>query len=241
MINRSQILAAVLFAPLPAYAGWQASNLQLLHGSDYILGSAHRSTLTLEHVRGGDLGDLFVFVDATHRDDIGAEYYGEVYGQIGLSNLTGRAWRLGPIKDVSLSLGLNAGSEPESAPFRAWLAGVSLDFDVPFQLLQLDIHGYRDESAPHVGVQITPAWDARFNVGAQEFRFRGFADWISGQASASGKAQLLTQPQLLWNLGKAAGMRDALWLGLEYQYWRNKYGVPGAKESLPQLTLMLGF
>jgi len=236
------MLAMILFAPLPAYSGWQATNLQLLHGSDYILGPADRTILTLEHARGGDLGDLFVFLDATDRDDIGTEYYGEIYGQIGLSNLTGRSWRFGPVKDVSLSLGLNAGSEPEADPFRAWLAGVSLDFDAPvFQLLQLDIHAYRDESASHTGVQITPAWDARFHVGAQEFRFRGFADWISGRASASGKAQLLTQPQLLWNLGKSVGIHDSLWLGLEYQYWRNKYGVPGGKESLPQVMLMLGF
>lgn len=182
------LVALSLFAPVSAAAGWQTSNLQLLHGGDFFLGSPDRTILTVEHARGGDLGDLFVFIDATDRNDIGREYYGEVYGQVGLSGLTGRDWRFGPVKDVSLSLGLNAGSEPSGDPFRAWLAGISLDFDVPaFQLLQVDIHAYHEESAPHTGVQITPAWDARFNVGSQEFRFRGFADWISGRASAGGK------------------------------------------------------
>lgn len=226
----------------PVSAGWQATDVQLLHGNDFILGSSERTILTLEHARGGEMGDLFMFLDATARQDIGEEYYGEIYGQLSLSNLTRHPWSLGPVRDVSLSLGLNAGSEPDADPFRAWLAGVSLDFAVPgFQLLQLDIHAYKDESAPHAGWQITPAWDTTFNLGSQQFRFRGFADWISGGASASGKPQLLTQPQLLWNVGKAAGAYEHLWLGVEYQYWRNKYGIAGADESLPQFMLMLAF
>jgi nucleoside-specific outer membrane channel protein Tsx len=229
-------------AGLAQAGGWQASDLQLLHGNHFRLGSPDRDIITFEHARGGAAGDLFVFIDATARGDIDREFYGEAYGQLSLSNLSGHAWAWGPVKDVSLSLGVNAGSEPEARPFRAWLGGISLDFDAPgFNLLQLDIHRYHDESVAHAGWQITPAWDARFRVGGQEFRFRGFADWISGGASASGKPQLLTQPQLLWNLGKALGGYDNLWLGGEYQYWRNKFGLPGVNESLPQVMLMLGF
>jgi nucleoside-specific outer membrane channel protein Tsx len=234
-------LTLALGAVAPAYA-WQASDAQLLVGHGFKLGSANRAILTLEHVRGGDMGDVFVFLDTTFRDDIGEEYYGEAYAQLSLTGSTGRAWRLGPIKDVSLSLGVNAGSEPEAHPFRAWLAGVSLDFEVPgFRFVQFDLHAYKDEAAPRTGWQLTPAWDSTFHLDAQEFRFRGFADWISGRASTGGKPQLLTQPQLLWNLGKALGVGDQLWLGVEYQYWRNKYGLPGVKESLPQVMLMLGF
>jgi len=223
-------------------AAWHAADAQWLHGGDYRLGSARRDILTLEVVAGGEYGDVFAFLDTTWREDIGHEQYGEAYGQLSLARATGQAWRAGPLRDVSLSLGLNAGSEPRAQPFRAWLAGLSLDFAAPgFDLLQLDLHAYRDESVPHTGVQVTPAWDARFQVGAQTFRVRGFADWISGRASAGGKPQLLTQPQFLWQAGKALGCTDELWLGVEYQYWRNKYGVAGVNESLPQLMLMLAF
>ncbi len=241
-VRGASMLMLLLLAMAQPARAWQASDAQLLHGRDFKLGSSERTILTLEHVRGGELGDVFAFLDTTFRDDIGEEYYGEAYGQLSLSGVTGRAWRLGPIKDVSLSLGVNAGSEPEADPFRAWLAGISLDFDVPgFRFVQLDLHAYKDEAAPHAGWQLTPAWDSTFHLGAQEFRFRGFADWISGRASVGGKPQLLTQPQLLWNLGKALGVGDQLWLGVEYQYWRNKYGLPGVTESLPQVMLMLGF
>jgi nucleoside-specific outer membrane channel protein Tsx len=178
-----------LFLALPAQAGWQSSHLQLLHGNDFILGSPEHTILTLEHARGGAAGDLFVFVDAVSRDDVGSEFYGEAYGQLSLGYLTQQPWRLGPVKDVSLSLGLNAGSQPEAEPFRAWLAGISLDLDSQaFDLLQLDIHAYRDRAVARTGVQITPAWDSTFQIGAQQFRLRGL---VNRSDSA-----LLSEPRL---------------------------------------------
>ncbi len=226
----------------PACLAWQSTHLQLLHGVDYTLGSPERTLLTLEHARGNDAGDVYLFIDAVSRRDIGQDYYGEIYGQLALSPMTGVSWAFGPVREVSLSAGLNAGSEPKGDPFRAWLAGVSLDFSIPgLDLAQLDIHAYRDESVARTGWQVTPVWDSTFALGGQQFRFRGFADWTSGRAGAGRKPQLLTQPQFLWNLGKAMAAGQDVWLGIEYQYWRNKFGIPGARETLPQVTLLWAF
>ena len=55
------------------------------------------------------------------------------------------------------------------------------------------------------------------------------------------KSWILAQPQFRLDLGKAlAGAAGRLFIGLEYQYWRNKLGTDN-DESLPQFLLVWRF
>jgi len=54
-----------------------------------------------------------------------------------------------------------------------------------------------------------------------KFVFKGFLDWI-GEEGNSPK-QVLTQPQLLLDLGDFWNKPDRLFIGAEYQYWQNKF------------------
>ena len=52
---------------------------------------------------------------------------------------------------------------------------------------------------------------------------------------------MLTQPQLLFDVGALQGQRDKLMLGVEWWYWKNKYGIEGQDESAPQAEVIYYF
>ena len=82
--------------------------------------------------------------------------------------------------------------------------------------------------------QIYGEWYSRFSL-----RFRGFIDLIGAEGDAV--QQLLTQPQLLVDVGSGLGCEGRLWAGVEYQFWKNKYGIDGVDESFVQLKIMWEF
>jgi len=233
------VFVLTMLLSLTASAGdmWSATDVQLLHGHGYKFGSSSRSTMTIEHAQGKDGDDVYMFVDLTDRADVGSEAYGEIYGQKSL-------WQPehGLISNVSLSLGLNAGSEPEKDPFAAYLAGMSFDFRLPgFDFFQFDIHAYKDDSVHTTGWQFTPVWEMPFRLGGLNFRFRGFSDVLTPNTNSSHNWSILAQPQLLLDIGQLAGKEKHVYAGVEYQYWHNKFGVSGVNEHLPNLMLMYAF
>ena len=68
-----------------------------------------------------------------------------------------------------------------------------------------------------------------FDIGRQSFWFTGRVEYIGATTNEMGdavKGWILAQPQLGWDMGKAApGSANQFFLGVEYQYWRNKLGV----------------
>lgn len=233
-----RLLITLLLLPLAAWAdGWSSSNIQLLQGHGYEFGSESRTTMTLEHAQGWGGDDIYMFVDLTQRSDIDTEAYAEFYGQKSL-------WQpqSGLVSNISLSVGLNAGSEPENDPFAAYLAGVSFDFRVPgFSFVQLDVHAYKDDSVHTTGWQFTPVWELPFNIGEADLRFRGFVDVRTPKTNAGHNWTTLAQPQLLLDVGKLLGHKGHVYAGMEYQYWHNKFGVKGVDEHFPNAMLMYAF
>ena len=200
--------------------------------------------MTLEHAHGWRYGDNFFFVDLYHhlKDAGGAnlEAYGEWYSVLSLKKTTGLDMGLPGIRDVGVSLGVNAGSKPAQNSFKAWLGGVRIDLDAPgFDYLQVSFHAYKNDGEPNTGLQITPVWSIPFNLGDFRFKFRGFMDISTGETA--GGWHLLTQPQLLFDVGALQGQRDKLMLGVEWWYWKNKYGIEGQDESAPQAEVIYYF
>lgn len=224
---------------------WYSNNIQYLYGNGYLLGSKTRDIITLEHADSWKYGQNYLFVDTiNHRDPhdlVSAEAYGEAYSYFSASKITGKSAQFGPIKDVGLTLGFNAGSEPSDQPFRAYLAGLSTQFDWPiFQFLQIDFLAYKNERLSGYAFQITPSWEYPFTLAGCDFRFRGFMDFITENGVGSA-ATLLAQPQLLLDVGQFVGHKNHFLLGTEYQYWQNKFGLYGQNESLAQAVFMIRF
>ena len=104
-------------------------------------------------------------------------------------------------------------------------------------------NGVAQGGAPRTGdsFMVDVNWGAAFEIGTQSFWFTGHAEYIGATTDELGgvvEDWILAQPQLGWDLGKAlTGHANQLFIGVEYQYWRNKLGV-NVDENLAQLWIM---
>jgi len=243
-LNSLWFLFLLSLLPLKGNAfDWTSNNVQVLYGSDFELGDTDRSTITVEHADGWEYGHNFFFVDIIDRSDIGIEVYAEVYSYLSLNKLTGKQFTLGPIKDISLMAGLNISNKPEDDNFKAYLAGLSFDLSNEyFNYLQFDISVYKSDNVSRkYGFQFTPVWSLPFQIASAKFKFRGFADFRTGNTNRLNTFNFLAQPQVLLDIGDLAGIKsDTVYIGTEYSYWQNKYGVKDVDESVVQ-AMLIGF
>ena len=237
------IIGSFLSSPVLAWQvfDWSSTNIQGLYGGDFIFSDTKRGTATIEHAHGWKYGDNFFFIDMYNND--GLEVYAEIYPSFSLSKITQKDIAFGPITDVSLMLGLNISSGPKSNPFRAYLWGLKFDLNNQyFDYLNLSITAYKDDAVKTYGVQITPVWSLPFTVLETKFKFRGFLDLKNGSTNSAGNVTMLAQPQLLMDIGDLFKWKsDVLYIGMEYSYWVNKFGIEGEDESAMQGMLSVFF
>jgi nucleoside-specific outer membrane channel protein Tsx len=145
------------------------------------------------------------------------------------------------IDDLSVVAGLNIGNLPRQDPFRAYLLGAGLKFKAPaMDYLKLDIMAFKADNLKTIGLQVSPIWAMTFQLGRSRFLFKGFIDWQSADATG-GEALWLAQPQLLLDMGHYWGQKNQLYVGMEYSYWYNKFGIDGVIESVPQAMILMPF
>lgn len=224
------LMTSLLYiSPLsPAFAEtlhWHDESISYLYGDNFEVSPEKQSTITLEHASGWSWGDLFIFVDATHyhNSNKGDGLYGEFSPRFSFSKITGKDFKPGILKDVLLATTYEFGK----GNVETILAGPGFDIDVPgadyfslnlYRRIPLnDRDGY--------GIQITPTWSFTMPVAGSNVIFSGYMDWnISDDGSYS--KNLHFNPQLKYDLGKKAGLKDKkLLIGIEYSYWKNKYGI----------------
>ena len=253
MPRRWGLVVALLLA-VPAAAGAQTEfHYQYGRFANPFSGArAYASVLTIQQASRWSLGDSFIFIDFT--DDGGADgfneksVYGEWYPSLSLGRVSKRTIGAGPIWDVAIVSGLNFGSD---ADILKYVPGGRLSWDVPgFFFLNTDFGAAIDANsgvarggAPRTGTSFVfdVNWGAGFDIGRQSFLFTGHAKYMgatTNELDHAVKASLLAQPQFGWDLGKAlTGHANQLFLGVEYQYWRNKLGVDDG-DNVAQLWLM---
>lgn len=197
----------------------------------------------------------------SHSDD---EFYGEWYSNFSLGKITGNELKFGPVKDVGIIAGFNFAPEVDTLYY---LPGVRLALDIPgFAFANLDIMAYiqNGSSAPADNVSIKEDdafivdfnWAYPFKIGGTSWSIEGHMEYIDGadqdvrviipdgviNDSGEREAWILAQPQLRFDLGEAiGGAAGQLYVGLEYQFWRNKLGDKDTDESVAQLLAVWHF
>ena len=231
------LLSIGMLSPSPALAQeglvqWHSENLQLLRGTDYELGDRERTIITFEHANRWAYGDVFLFTDFTFGDDGQTAVYGEITPRLSLARVTGRDPGQGFIRDVLLAGNYERGEQG----LQRYLAGVAVDLNVEgFRFLRTHAY-YRDDPArPGSTWQATIVWNRPIELVGQSFLTEGFAD-IAG-AEGNGVANQLYVPRLLWDAGAVYNRPGRVFLGVEWQYWNNKFGVDGVTENVAQLQL----
>lgn len=202
--NLLPVLLTVLTCQLHAFS---TTNIQLLYGSfddnSYVYDTRNggKTTLTIEHYRTWEYGDLFMFADAALADERflyqnkSTDLYGEISPRISLFKCDSF------ITALYLSGQLNHGET-----YVAWLGGIGADFALPgFDVFGLN--GYQKEQ--NIGPE---TWQLSANyLSASLFgtplSFEGFADWTV--------EDFLMQNQLTY----ALDAKGYLQVGSEWHYY----------------------
>ncbi len=240
----------LLFSAIVAIAGgaaapvaaqeFNAFNAQLLYGSGFKLGRDRAATFTGEWVNAWRYGENFAFVDVARPLGGEAGTYAEWLPRLSLSSVSGREISAGPVRDVLLAGNIKSGDG-----FRSYLVGAGVSLDLPgFNFF--NVNGFRrnDSGVPGSTWQLNMSWNRTFITGAMHWEFGGFLNWAAAEGAPGtgvySHPNLLTQPQLLFDLGRLlGGDPDRIYAGVEWQVWRNKFGVDGFDESVLQAAIKL--
>jgi nucleoside-specific outer membrane channel protein Tsx len=250
---RTLALAACAALPVAGHAGsavFATTNIQYLHGTDYadfdpaggFSESDEASIITIEHFNVWKYGDNFIFVDITNPDGEGdafgttteadGSFYAEISPRLSFGKILGKDLSFGPVLDVLFTSTLEI---PESPVEQTWLYGLAADLKLPgFQFFQFNWY-IRDNQASGIdtGQQVTLVWAAPFKLGPVPLVFEGFLDYAWGEDPL--QDNLLTAPRLLVDVGELAGFgAGKVQAGVEYQIWRNKFGIDGMDEDVAQ-------
>lgn len=236
-----------------AQDSFSAWDVQFLYGATYrepdIRSNIPKALITFENTAGWSWGSNYFFVDClrsfSEADSNATEVYAEWYPSISLRHLAGRNPGSGLIRDISLTPAINAGVRSTGPQAFVLLPGITIDLTVPhFKYLSIQALAYIDRSnfnGEDFGVhatsfQFTPNWSVPFHIGDAQLSFDGFFDYIGKHGIAD--HQFLAQPQLKLDLSSFWNRPGKVLAGVEWQVWRNKYGVPGLNENVVQALVL---
>lgn len=235
-------LALALLAAQPAMANdvvqWWDMSVTALHGNDYDLAASDRqTTVTFETAGAWIYGDWFAFQDVTYFNGSNLSEndttYGEISTRLSASKISGQSIGFGPVTDLSWAFMLEEGE----GPVTSFLYGIGMDITVPY-FTYFNINTYRRDAISSGnlsdGWQVTPAFRMDFPVGNSNIVFDGYIDWVFSADNQGYEENFHFNPQVKYDLGAVIfgeHNKNQLFVGVEYDYWQNKYGVKGVDQN----------
>lgn len=183
---------------------------------------------------------------AAPNSSTGAQEIYMVYrNTLDLSKVVGKDLGWGPFRSYGITAGFDANSKNDAgynSAKRMLVAGPTVMFDVP-GFLNVSVLELWESNAPnnkYTGVQtsrysydphpmLTAAWGIPFSLGPVALSFEGFANFIAskGENEFGGGTSPETNidAQIMYDVAPITGLaKNTLKVGLEYQYWHNKFG-----------------
>ncbi|WOT05495.1 outer membrane protein OmpK [Shewanella youngdeokensis] len=240
-MNKNWLYLALIVSPAALADNiihWWDASITALYGDNYDLApSDSQTTLTFETAGGWQYGDWFAFQDVIYFNGANAGQdnttYGEISTRLSASKILGKKVAAGPLTDFSLALTFEEGE----GPVESFLYGVGMDIKAPyFSYFQLNT--YRRHATGSLnnsdGWQLTPVYRMDFPVGNSNIVLDGYIDWVFATDEDSYQANFHFNPQLKYDLGAVVfgeHKKNKLFMGIEYDFWQNKYGVDGIDQS----------
>ncbi|UTA46970.1 DUF5020 family protein [Simiduia sp. 21SJ11W-1] len=232
-LRTSNTLAITSLLSLSAALPCAAMDVSLsgLYGDNYAVEPERQATATLEVVAWGSWGDLFSFVDykSFPGSDAANSWYGEIAPRFKLI-------------DGEMPLYAAFTYERGKGDTEAYLGGLGTDFKVQgFKFLKANVY-YRD-SPNHTGHgwQTTVSWAYPF--ANEHWVIDGYIDWVFSTEET--EPHLHFNPQIKWDMQKALGSSMRWYVGLEYDYWYNKFGIDNdileSRQNTASLLVKLHF
>jgi nucleoside-specific outer membrane channel protein Tsx len=208
---------------------WSDFSVTYLNGSNYEVGDEDREVVTLEYVNGTTWGDTFMFFDRLKSSNGDVETYGEFSPRI-------------KIKDYSDSFIKSVFFAPsvEFGPGTNYLVGVGLDLDIKFfDYFQVNTY-LRNNDDGDRSEQVTLVW----GIPLGPLYYDGFMDYatdVDNTVNGDTKTQMNFTSQLKYNLASILDLDTKLYVGVEYAYWVNKFGIDGIDENNVNLLVKYHF
>jgi len=221
----SLILVSALSSTVSAKTLWSDFSATYLNGQNYQVGDSDRQVLTLEYATGTSWGDSFMFFDRLESDNGDTETYGEFSPRIRLTSLDN-----GLLKAVYAAPAVEIGDG-----FTNYLVGLGADLALPgFNYFQLNAY-HRNNEFTDGNFQITAVWA----IPVGPLMYDGFMDWTNSVDNSEASMNLTSQ--LKYDIAKYLSLDSKLYLGVEYVYWNNKFGIDGADERNVNLLVKYHF
>jgi nucleoside-specific outer membrane channel protein Tsx len=205
-----------LFALLASYlSAFSTTDIQYLYGNfegptflDTQTGA--KQTVTAEHFRTWDYGDLYMFVDYAYAknglqfSNLKNDLYGEFSPRISLNKITNTTISDGIIKEWYCAFQYN-----RSQTYRGWLYGVGIDLNIPgFSIFGLNVY----RKIQNIGSDTYQLSSNYYLPLSDRWHFEGFSDWTT--------IDFLTQNQVLFNIAPSIGITAGkLEVGTEWHYY----------------------
>lgn len=249
-------------------AEWQDFAVGMRYGSNFsepgIDADVKKWIVNATYANGWKYGGNFFNIDALQSDkndpaagtppQSGAtEFYAVYRGQLSLAKTTGTQLGLPFVRDASLYFGGDLSTKnTQFAPrVRKWLVGPAINFDVPgFWDVAVVARGEHNHNGI-VGknVQFDTTWGVStawlIAVPAARGKFTGYFD-VVGPKGKDGfgdetKTELHGNAYFMVDAGSFFDKKDTVFVGVGYEYWKNKFGassaVPGSKQSTPMIAV----
>lgn len=261
------LAAALLGGASQAYAAdWSDTAISYRYGTDfaepYNPNDIAKSIVNFSHSSGYKYGTNFFSIDllqSDSKDDNAQEIYALYRHTLDIGKVSGKDLSFGPVRGVGLTAGFdwNTKNDPGYASRKRMLViGPTLMMDVP-GFLNVSLFLVHESNQP-IGIarrytydnhpMLAAAWG--IPLGASGFAFEGYLDVIGGKGSdefGGGTApETNFDGQIMYDVGQYMGAaKNSLRAGVEYQYWRNKFGnlhkYPGVTAKTPMLRLEYHF
>lgn len=162
-----------------------------------------------------------------------------------LEKVSGKSFKFGPVRGVGATAGFDLNTKNDAgynSKKRMLVAGPTLMMDVP-GFLNVSLLAIWESNAPYSGFtrvstdrysydvhpMINLAWGIPFNIGALPLSFEGFANFIASKGKnefgLDSAAETNIDMQVMYDLSAAVGAsKNTFKLGVQYQYWKNKFG-----------------
>ncbi len=265
-------IAALSFAAQAA--DWSDTALTYRYGTQFAepfgANDITKNILGLSHISGYKYGTNFFNADLLMSDEKDPAYAGaktgaqEVYvvyrNTVDLEKVTGTSYKFNGVRGLGITGGFDFNSKADAgynSKKRMLAVGPTLMLDVP-GFLNVSLLGLWESNSPYstydkagtgryhykAHPMIGLSWGIPFNVGIP-LSFEGYANFIAAKGKnefgGDTAAETLIDMQVMYDISGNKTFK----VGLEYQYWKNKFGNkttaegkgagPGATAKTPML------
>lgn len=233
----------------------------------------HKNIVNLTHASGYKYGSNFFnadFLQSDGKDPAGAgstngahEVYIVYRHTLDLEKVSGTPMKFGPVRGLGATFGFDVNAKTDAgynSKKRMFVFGPTVMFDVP-GFLNASLLVLKESNAPYntftntstprysykTHPMLTLAWG--IPIAGLPLSFEGFANFIASKGKnefgGDTAAETNIDMQIMYDVSSLWGGKGQFKLGLEYQYWKNKFGNkttaagagagPGATAKTPMI------